>query len=367
MKMLEGRSALRAETSSNDVATLPTESRATQPESTPRPPRLGFLGVGWIGRHRMTALLEAGAAEAVAVCDPCENARGAAGELAPAARRVCTVEELLEQPLDGLVIATPSALHAQQAIAALQRGIAVFCQKPLARTAAEAGAIVQAARSANRLLGLDLSYRYTAAYRAIGQLIREGELGDLYGLDLTFHNAYGPDKPWFRDPALSGGGCMIDLGVHLVDMALLSLNWPEIDSVTSSMHAAGVPLQQALAASPSAVVEDYATATLRTVDGRTIRIACSWNLHAGRDAAIEFNFYGTRGGAAMRNLNGSFYDFVAERYQGTGCEIIARPPDAWGGRAAIAWARRLALSKTFDEDAGRYIAVARVMDRIYGR
>src|SRR5205085_415527 len=127
---------------------------------------------------------------------------------------------LCELDLDGLVIATPSASHAVQARAALERGIAVFCQKPLARTAAETASVVEAARAANRLLGVDLSYRHTEAMRHIGALARSGELGDIYAIDLVFHNAYGPDKAWFRDVKLSGGGCVIDLGTHLVDLAL---------------------------------------------------------------------------------------------------------------------------------------------------
>ena len=65
-----------------------------------------------------------------------------------------------------------------------------------------------------------------------------------------------------------------------------------------------------------------------------MQLACSWRLHAGCDAMISAAFHGTHGGAALRNVNGSFYDFVAERYRGTGRETLASPPDEWGGRAA---------------------------------
>ncbi|MBR7513789.1 Gfo/Idh/MocA family oxidoreductase, partial [Mycobacterium tuberculosis] len=78
---------------------------------------------------------------------------------------------------DGIVIATPSALHAEQSIRALDAGAAVFCQKPLGRTAAEVRAVVDAARNADRLLGLDLSCRHTEAMRRIRALIQAGELG----------------------------------------------------------------------------------------------------------------------------------------------------------------------------------------------
>ena len=75
-----------------------------------RRPRVGFLGVGWIGRHRMQALIESTLTEPVAICEPDDTAAAAAMELAPAAVRTVDLEALLQQDLDGLVIATPSAL-----------------------------------------------------------------------------------------------------------------------------------------------------------------------------------------------------------------------------------------------------------------
>ena len=82
---------------------------------------------------------------------------------------------------------------------------------------------------------------------------------------------------------------------------------------------------------------------------------------------ISAAFYGTEGGAALRNLNGSFYDFVAERYRGTARETLSAPPDAWGGRAAADWAFRLAAGERFTSDTEQLLAVADVLDRIYGR
>jgi predicted dehydrogenase len=98
-------------------------------------PRVGFLGIGWIGQNRLEALARSGLVEIAAVSDPvAENAR-AAQAFAPCAIAE-SYSQLLDMDLDGVVIATPSALHAEQASAALERGLAVFCQKPLGRTAA---------------------------------------------------------------------------------------------------------------------------------------------------------------------------------------------------------------------------------------
>ena len=303
-------------------------------------PRLGFLGVGWIGRKRLEAIEASDVADVAAVADPAVD--GAAASL----------DELLEQELDGVVIATPSALHAEQAIAALEGGLAVFCQKPLALDAASAQRVVDAAAAADRLLAVDFCYRFTEAARTVKALADAGELGDVYAVDLVFHNAYGPDKPWTGDPALSGGGCVIDLGIHMVDLALWTLRFPGVRGVTGVLH--GAPL------------EDYAAAQL-DLEGGTVRLACSWRLHAGRECVFEASFYGTRGGASIRNVAGSFYDFGAERYDGTQTRRLVNPPDAWGGRAAVDWARRLGAGERFDPAARENVRVHEVLDRVYGR
>jgi predicted dehydrogenase len=332
------------------------------PESGFARPRVGFLGVGWIGRHRMQAILETGVVDVAAIADPSPEMAQEAGKLAPEAEVVADLDAILATSVDGVVIATPSALHAEQSIRALERGVAVFCQKPLGRTTAEVQAVIDAARAADRLLAVDLSYRFTAGMQRIRDILRSGELGEIYAVDLVFHNAYGPDKPWFYDPVLSGGGCVMDLGVHLVDLALWALDFPAVADVSAKLHAGGAPL-----AGRKDRVEDYAVATVGLESGTAVQLACSWRLQAGCDAIISAAFYGTQGGAALRNVNGSFYDFTAERYRGTARETLSTPPDAWGGRAAADWATRLAAGERFDPASERLVDVARVLDRIYGR
>ena len=232
-----------------------------------------------------------------------------AGRLAPRAERVGTLDGLLGAGLDGVVIATPSAMHAEQSIRSLERGAAVFCQKPLGRTEGEVRAAVDAARRADRLLAVDLSYRFTEGMRRVRDVIRSGELGRVYAADLVFHNAYGPDKPWFYDPALAGGGCVMDLGVHLVDLALWVLDAPQVSGVSSRLFAGGEPLEH-----------HRARGGLRgrhSGNGDRRRGASpAPGLQAGCDAVIAATFYGTEGGAAFRNVDGSFFDFVAG-YRGT--------------------------------------------------
>ncbi|MDP9068038.1 MAG: Gfo/Idh/MocA family oxidoreductase [Actinomycetota bacterium] len=325
-------------------------------------PRLGFAGVGWIGRHRLEAVVSADLADIVVIADPSAESAQAARDAAPGAAVVDSFEEVLDhQDLDGIVLATPSALHASQSISCLERGLAVFCQKPLALTAPETKSVLEAAAAADRLLAVDLSYRWTDALQKMRSLIGAGEIGRVFAAELTFHNAYGPDKPWFLDPRLSGGGCAIDLGTHLIDAALWALEWPQVAAVSSRL------LRRARRVTSGEEVEDYATAELELADDVRVRLACSWFLHAGRDAQIEISFYGEDGSVSLHNVGGSFYDFKAELWRGTTTSVISEPPDAWGGRAAVEWTRRLAAGNGFDSDIDHLLQVSEVLDRIYGR
>lgn len=342
-----------------------TAAQTVKTENQTSKPRLGFLGVGWIGQNRLEAIAKTDAAEIFAVTEPNVEMLAKASEIAPDANVIDSFDELLDAPIDGLVIATPSAMHAEQAIAALNRGISVFCQKPLARNTDETKRVVEAARENDCLLAVDFSYRFIDGMQKIRELIQTGELGKIFAADLVFHNAYGPDKDWFFKRELSGGGCLIDLGVHLIDLVMWTLDFPEITNVSSRLFAKGERLKTL-----NDKVEDYAAAQIDFVSGAIANLACSWNLNAGCEAVISATFYGTNGGATLRNLNGSFFDFTAERFSGTARESLSEMPENnknwnWGGQAAIDWARRLAKGEKFNVESENLIDVAAALDKIY--
>ena len=309
----------------------------------------------------MESVCSSGAAMAAVIAEPDPALLAMALVSAPGARGCRSLDEMLGglDRLDGVVIATPSALHAAQSLQALAAGLPVFCQKPLGRNAGEAREVVEAARRADLRLGVDLSYRFVEGARRIRELVASGELGTVFAARLVFHNAYGPDKEWFYDRTRSGGGCVIDLGTHLIDLLLWILGGPAVAEVTGRCLAGGAPCD------PGRQVEDYAVARLELASGAVVEIACSWNLPAGQDAVISASFYGTAGGAELRNVGGSFYDFVAEQFRGTAKETLAGPPDAWGGRALEHWARRLSRDRGFDSEVESAVRVAEVVDRIY--
>ncbi|HEX2270321.1 MAG TPA: Gfo/Idh/MocA family oxidoreductase, partial [Pyrinomonadaceae bacterium] len=224
---------------------------------------------------------------------------------------------------------------------------------------------VSAARESNCLLGVDFSYRFIPGMQQIRKLVQSGELGKIFSVDLKFHNGYGPDKQWFYERAASGGGCVLDLGIHLIDLALWALEFPRVADVTSALFKQGEPIKR-----PCEEVEDYAVARMQTVDGVVLNLTCSWNLHVGADAEIEICFYGTEGAASLRNVNGSFYNFLAERHHRSQRERIYESSangGEWGGLAALDWCNRLARGEGFSPMTEEFLSSAAVIDRIYAR
>lgn len=323
-------------------------------------PKLGFLGVGWIGKNRLEALTSEGLAGDISICDPHQPSVENTLTAVPSAKVSESFAELLASDVDGIVIATPSALHSKQAIQALERGKAVFCQKPLGRDLSENKAVVHAAQQADKLLAVDYSYRFTQGIAAVRDVLEQEALGKIFAVEAVFHNAYGPDKAWFYDPSLSGGGCLIDLGSHLVDLLFYLFKAPSIEVRYANLLAQGKPL-----VSRGERVEDFAEAQLKTSTGISIHLACSWKLSVGKDAQISLKIYGTEGGVSFHNVNGSFYDFQTDIYTQNSLQTVVSPPDDWGGRAIQRWGRQLAKGNRFNPENYELIKSAGLLEEIY--
>ncbi len=324
-------------------------------------PRVGFVGVGWIGRRCMKAITSLDRVDVVAIADPDESERSAAACIAPEAERLASFDELLARELDAVVIATPNAHHATQAVAALERGLHVFCQKPLGRGRAEVERVVSAARRHDLLVHVDLPHRHNAAFVAVHRLVTSGALGKVFAGRFVFHVAHGPDKPWFYDVKQAGGGCLLDLGTHLVDAALWMFPGDPVVSVDGQAFSRGL----ALDASSAPCAEDYVGARLGLRSGARIEIECSWRLPAGKEAIIGAELYGPSGGASVRNVEGSTDDFVAYRHVGDSSELLCGPPDAWSGRAITHFAEQLVAKPRFDPRSEQLIELAALTDSLY--
>jgi predicted dehydrogenase len=311
-------------------------------------PRLGFLGVD---RNRLQAIARSGLAEVAAIS-------GGAGRIQPGAAVLDSLNELLEVGVDGVVIATPGAGQAEPAIAALERGVAVFCEKPPGRTAAEIARVIDAARAADLLLGVNRPFHFIHSLREIRDLCCGGELGEIYIADVMFHQPARPAKDSSGDDAARG--CMADPGMRLLDLALWNLGFPAIRNISSRLFAQGKLLRGEFS-DP----EDFAVARFDLENGATIKFACSTSLPIGCDPIIAGSFHGTRGGASFHNAGGSAREFVARRFHGSDIETLSLPAESESGRAAIDWVQRVANGRKFDPEIENLVVVADGVDRIY--
>lgn len=335
------------------------QQAATQKISQTNKTKIGFLGIDWIGKLRVEALRSSHITEVAAVCDPfnsdiekfCKEC---------GVKNVNTYEELLEENIEGVVIATPNTLHKEQVMQGLKKGKAVLCQKPLACSLPDTQEVLETAKQNNCLLMTDFSYQHTNGLKKIRGSIEAGELGDVYALNFIFHNPLGPSTAWYYNPSVAGGGCMMDIGVHLLEILYWIFPHHSVEKLCSNLFAHGKPLH-----APGLEGEDYASVHINFTGGLTAQLCCSWNLPAGEEAQIELNFYGTKGGASFRNTNGSLYDFKAVMYKGMKCHILSLPPDDWGGRASLHWASLLSKENRYVNEVDNYLKIAQTLDLIY--
>ena len=199
--------------------------------------RWGIVGCGWIARDFVApAIRESRNGELAAVCDPSPDARAAVA--APAS--FDSLDAMLDRTaggLDAVYVATPNHLHDAQTQASLRAGLHVLCEKPTARVPLEAFNMANAARTNDRLFATAYDQRWHAAHMKLRDLIRGGELGTVTTVRIRYACWTGRDwKPgdwehdnWRVDPDRAGGGAMIDLAPHGLDLSQMLTDDPICD------------------------------------------------------------------------------------------------------------------------------------------
>jgi predicted dehydrogenase len=188
------------------------------------------------------------------------------------------------EKLDAVVICTPNKFHAPASIAALDAGLHVLCEKPMALDPVEARAMVAAAERTGKILSIAFHYRHMAPVRAARRVVDSGELGHVYMARVYALRRRGvPSWGTFVQKHIQGGGAMIDFGVHLLDTALWLIGNPQPIEVCAS-------ISQHLGKAPNVnpwgqwnyrefTVEDQAAAFIRFVNGASMLLECSWALN----------------------------------------------------------------------------------------
>ncbi|KRE64663.1 Gfo/Idh/MocA family protein [Paenibacillus sp. Soil750] len=298
--------------------------------------RIGIAGAGGIFKEsHLKAWKENQECEIVAICDVNEARAHEMAQLS-AAKLVYTdyKQMIAEANLDVIDICTPNLYHSEIAIAALQAGIHVICEKPDAVSPVEAQKMADAAAQSGKLLMTIRNNRFHPNAQFLQQYAKEGGLGEIYTGRCGWIRRRGiPGKGgWFTTKELSGGGPLIDLGVHFIDIAVWVMGNPKpvavsgatyrkfADSDVSDSKHSGFGEKQT---GGTFDVEDLAVGFIRFDNGATLQIEFSWASNIEEETYFV-ELRGTKAGATYRNfelglfseMNGQLVDTKSSRTQG---------------------------------------------------
>ncbi len=269
--------------------------------------KIGIIGVGGISAVHIDAYRHNPHAELYALCDIDAEKLREKGNRYGIERLYTSAEEMLSAlpELDAVSVCTWNSAHAPCAIAALNAGKHVLCEKPMAVNAALAGQMLEAARRNRRVLMVGFVRRFGQDCRLVKDFIDAGALGDVYFAKAKYIRRSGNPGGWFGDRSRSGGGPLIDLGVHVIDLLRYLMGGRTPVSVTAAAYNklgnrpglklnTGSYLSETRAEKPVNDVEDFAAAFIRFDDDAVLSVETSFCLN-GRDSA-EVALYGDRGG-----------------------------------------------------------------------
>lgn len=239
--------------------------------------KVGVIGAGTVGALRAQSVKEDSATKLAAVLDISQDAadKAVAGS---AAKTFSELPAFLESGLEAIIVSTPPHLHEEACVGAFQRGCHVFCEKPLSNTVDGARRIVDAAIAADRILAVGFNMRYYPCMKFVREAIDQGRIGRLEHLRIFgghdgLHNFR---AEWqYRMPE-SGGGAMMDVGIHMTDMARWLLG--EISSVYGVMSETVWNIKGS---------EDNAIAILKNPEGISASYHTTWSEWRGYSSSVE--------------------------------------------------------------------------------
>jgi predicted dehydrogenase len=269
--------------------------------------RIGIVGMGTIGTVHAEALKKVPTAELVAVAEviPDRLAQRAAEYKA---HPYADYRKMLhEAQVDGVYVCVPNFAHCDITIAALKAGKHVFCEKPMALNAEQALRMVEAAKAARKQIQMGMAWRQRTESQVLRDYIAKGKLGHIYHMRTVLRRQRGVPGlgGWFTTKAMSGGGALIDTGVHFFDLVMwLSDRWDPERVSASAYNEFGKRMKDYLYVSMWAGppkydgvcdVDDYAAGHVRFPGGATLSFEISWAGNNEEDTFIEI--LGDKGGA----------------------------------------------------------------------
>ena len=263
---------------------------------TNKPLGIGIIGVGYPGERHAEGCLESGLTRLVAASDLDKTRLSAFSRTYGAARGYENYRELLgDKEVDAIIVALPTFLHHPVTLAALAEGKHVLCEKPPARSFAEAFDMQQTVEASGKVLGYALQRRFCATTQRLKELLAAGDFGEVYHGRAIWRRSWGVPagvrgtSSWFTDPEKAGGGALLDIGIHVLDLAWYLLGLPEVASVTGRVFNKFPDLTR---------TDDSAFAFLRFASGQTLQLETSWVLAQAEDE-FAIHLYGTEAGAHL--------------------------------------------------------------------
>ncbi len=276
------------------------------------PLRAGIIGCGAIAQEGHIPAFIAAGVEIGAVCDTNAARAQEIGQTFGVGAVYTDADALLADPdLDLVTIGLPNVFHAPVAIAALESGKHVLCEKPMSLNAAEAEAMLAAATASGKLLSVNQHMRFDRSSIAMRDAVASGRLGDVYLADVRMvrQNGIPGYGGWFTNRDLAGHGALFDIGVHMLDLVLFVLGFPEVVAVkgylSSRLGRSGIGLGTwgiDRGRSGRYDVDDTAVATLTLARGAQIRLHVAWASFAPAEERLAV--YGSLGGLDRIAANG---------------------------------------------------------------
>ncbi|MEW9699457.1 Gfo/Idh/MocA family protein [Paenibacillus sp. SI8] len=270
--------------------------------------KIGVIGLGSISDLHLQGYQKVGQAELHAICDMNRTRAEEKAKQYGIPHVYTDYRELLADPeVEAVSICTWNNTHAEISIAALQAGKHVLVEKPLCRTVEEALQIESVVRETGKTLQVGFVRRYDANAQLIKGFIHHGDLGEVYYAKASCIRRLGNPGGWFADSERSGGGPLIDLGVHVIDLCWYMMGRPKPVSVSGNTyknlgnraHIRNLSFYKAADYDPTVNgVEDMANALIRFENGASLLVDVSFTLHAKKDE-ISVKLYGDKGGAEL--------------------------------------------------------------------
>lgn len=335
--------------------------------------RYGFIGAGAIAHSSAKAVQENPNSCVVAAYDPNEQRAKELCEAQKIPKAYPTVEKLLaDKEVDAVYIAVPNKFHAPLALQALKAGKHVLLDKPFALNIGEAEAVVKAAKKAKKQFMLGMNQRYREDSQKIRALAKQGAFGEIYHAKAYWQRRSGIPRlgTWFGNKELAGGGCLLDIGVHLLDLCLHTMGNFEPVAVSGSTYTKfgnrglgeggwGKSDREGITFD----VDDFASALIRMKNGATVTLDVTWACHTDEGNRMDVRLFGTEGGAGLYPARIFRNDPLRQDY-----DVIdkVKAPVMWPHQDRFAnFTNALLGTEEPGVTATEALAVQRILDGIY--